>query len=153
MRGGSVRNNGQVSGCYYEENPLSAVIRLTVKNNSLAPAVARSGLPFTEAIQSMQNRRAVAETDQSEITYLLTASDACGDSIVQQIQEATEFLTSNRGVLKDLAKLAPECKWELDFMWDFPIDSVGQFNRFPPVLLQHLVELNMDLVVSVYGTS
>jgi len=47
----------------------------------------------------------------------------------------------------------PRCKCTIDFSWDFPSDAIGQYNGFPSAFLSRLAELDIMLVVSVYGVT
>ena len=115
--------------------------------------MAQCGLPFAEAIQSQQERCRNPNVPNSETTYNLTVSEASGDSVPQQIAEADSFLASNGQSLRSIIQNVQRCKCTIDFSWDFPAASIGQYNGFPSAFLSRLVELDIALVVSVYGTS
>lgn len=132
---------------------MPAVIRIAGDRTALAEIVAQCGLPFVEAIQSKRERRQNPNASHADTTYNLTVSDASGDSVPQQITEADSFLTSNAQTLRSIIQTAPRFNCTIDFSWDFPRDSIGQYNGFPAAFLSRLAELNITLVVCVYGTT
>lgn len=67
--------------------------------------------------------------------------------------DADEFLRVNAHRLDELLRLIPGCQCTIDFSWDFPTTSAGQYNRFPAALLTRLGALGIDMMVSVYGAS
>lgn len=134
-----------------KEKPLPAVIRIVGDRALLAPAIPHCGLPFTESAKCQRDRRLDPDRDHPETTYNLTVSEACGDSVPQQIRDVEEFLDSNGRLIADLMRAVDGCTCVIDFSWDFPRDAAGQYNRFSIELLAKLAELKMDLEISVYG--
>ena len=132
---------------------MPAVIRIDGDRIHLPAIIAQCGLPFVEAIQSQRSRRHNPNETLSETTYNLTVSEASGDSVPHQIVDADSFLASNAESLRSIFKKVPRCKCTIDFSWDFPGDSIGQYNIFPSCFLSRLVELQITLVLSVYGTT
>tara|TARA_R110002073_G_scaffold234758_1_gene395966 strand:+ start:267 stop:623 length:357 start_codon:yes stop_codon:yes gene_type:complete len=88
-----------------------------------------------------------------ETTYNLTVSEADGDEVPVQIRDLDKFLNSNEQQLETLLRLSPSFHCTIDFSWDFPTTSAGQYNCFPAALLTRLGVLGVDLVVTVYATS
>lgn len=132
---------------------LPAVLRITGDRTALAAIAAESHLVLSEAIQSQRERRRKPDALHPDTTFNLTVSDADGDSVRQQITDAELFLTSNEQALRSMIHTLPRYKCTIDFSWDFPRESIGQFNQFPPSLLSLLADLDIMLVVSVYGTA
>ncbi len=132
---------------------MPAVIHITGDRTALETSAATSNLALAEAIQSQRERRQSPGTSHPDTTYNLTVSDACGDSVPRQIIEAEAFLEANQQTLQSIIQSVPRCKCSLDFSWDFPRDSIGQYNGFPSTFLSRLAELDIMLVVSVYGVA
>jgi hypothetical protein len=120
---------------------------------ALEAIAAHSNLALAEAIQSQRTRSQSPDASHPDTTYNLTVSDADGDSVPQQIAEADAFLTSIEQSLRSIIQTVPRCKCSIDFSWDFPRDSVGQYNSFPTAFLARLASFDIALVVSVYGVT
>jgi hypothetical protein len=86
-------------------------------------------------------------------TFNLTISDADGDHVPVQIEESMQFLSQNRDALKRISDLPGVEIFCVDFSWDFPSTSIGQFNWFPASLAELCGSLGIDIKVSVYRTS
>ena len=129
------------------------MFRITGDRTALESALAESGLPFVESVQSQRERRKTPNTPYPNTTFDVAVSDASGDSVPEQITEADAFLASNEHALKAIVETVPRCEWSIDFSWDFPRDAIGQFNGFPSQFLSRLAQLDITLVVSVYGTA
>ncbi len=132
---------------------MPVVIRITGERHLLGGAVAACGLAFTESAQSRRKRRLNADAHEMETTYNLTVSEADGDEVPVQIRDLDKFLNANEQLLETLLRLIPSCQCTIDFSWDFPTTSAGQYNCFPASLLTRLGVLGVDLVVTVYATS
>ncbi|MCY2995659.1 MAG: hypothetical protein NTY19_48605 [Planctomycetota bacterium] len=64
-----------------------------------------------------------------------------------------EFLSDNLDSILEVRSLPGAENLCLDFSWDFPLTSVGQYNRFPCSLIQLCAALGIAIEVSVYATS
>ena len=137
--------------CLAASLPTSAGFRISGNRTVLAAIIPRYGLQFTESILLRRQRLQNANESPTDTTYNLTVSDADGDSVPQQITEADSFLATNAKTLQAIIQAVPGCRFTIDFSWDFPSDSTNQYNEFPSAFLSRLVELDITLVVSVYG--
>lgn len=129
---------------------MPAVIRVSGARSTLDRVAAESSLLFVESAQCQRERRQNPDTLHTDTTYNLTVSDA--DNVTQQIADADRYLITNEQALKAVFDAVPAGEWSIDLSWDFPRQSVAQYNLFPPPFLARLAELQMTLVVSVYGT-
>ncbi len=127
------------------------MIRISGERQLLANALTACELPFTESARSQRNRRLQPEIKQIDTTYNLTASEADGNAVPVQVQDVETFLNSNDQRLHQLLRSIPGCRCTIDFSWDFPITTAGQYNHFPASLLARLGSLGIELVVSVYA--
>jgi hypothetical protein len=132
---------------------LPAVIRIAGERHLLEEAIAAGGLAFIESAQSRRKRRLNADAHEMETTYNLTVSEADGDEVPVQVRDLDEFLNANEQLLEKLMRSIPGCHCTIDFSWDVPTASAGQYNSFPAALLTRLGVLGIDLVVTVYATS
>ncbi|WP_150122575.1 hypothetical protein [Rhodopirellula islandica] len=94
-----------------------------------------------------------ADAHEMDTSYNLTVSEADGDEVSVQVRDVDEFLNANEQLFAELLRSIPDCHCTIDFSWDFPATSAGQYNCFPTALLNRLGVLGVDLKVSVYATS
>lgn len=132
---------------------MPAVIRVAGDRRLLTDVVAASGLPFTESAQYQRRRRLYADACEMETTYNLTVSEADGDSVPTQVTAVDAFFDANEQRIDNLLRSIPGCRCTIDFSWDFPTTSAGQYTIFPAALLSRLGTLGIELVVSLYATS
>ncbi len=86
--------------------------------------------------------------------FNLTVSNADGDQVPIQIEDAHRFLVANCDEIARLRAFPNVETVYLDFGWDFPCQRVwGQFNRFSLELLHQCSTLGVEIVVSVYAVS
>ena len=137
----------------FEEKHLPAVIRLCGSRAALERAVLKCTLPFTEAVQCQRERRLNPDREHPETTFNLTVSEACGDSVPQQIRDVEDFLAADGRLITDLIRSVEGSSCIIDFSWDLPSHAIGQSNRFGSSLLSKLAELKIELEISVYGTA
>lgn len=136
-----------------EECRLPAVLRIAGPRLPLERLISHGGFLFTESLKSRLDRKRDPIGHHDVTTFNLTVSDSSGDSVPQQIRDSEQFLASNCQAIAALLRTIPECSGVLDFSWNFPIQSYGQFNHFSTALMAMLVELGLELEISVYGTT
>ncbi len=107
---------------------------------------------FDESIASRMSRER-GQSPDGITTYNLTISDSDGDCVPAQIRESFLFLSQNMDAIKAIQELAGVEDLCVDFSWNFPKTSIGQYNRFPATLVQLCGTLGIDIEVSVYATS
>ncbi len=129
---------------------MPTVLRISGNRESIVSAIAKSGLPFRDSIQSLR-QEARSESRSFQATFNLVVSEADGDRVPQQILDTRQFLSTHAKSLAELMKDLENVSKVIDFSWDLPALSPGQLNRFPSELLLSLVTLGIDLEVSVYG--
>lgn len=132
---------------------MPAVIRISGSRHELDQLVGASGLPFVEAMAVVRKRRLNPDTDCANTTYDLTISEIDGNAVPGQIDESVCYLRENGKVIADIHRAVNGSHCSLDFSWDFPMGSIGQYNTFPLDLITLLREYNIALTVSVYSTS
>jgi hypothetical protein len=126
---------------------VSGIFELLRQSMPLAP------FEFTEPVAARTAREREASADNGRSTYNVTVSDAGGDRVPEQIRESAEFLARNSDALRRLRELPGVEKLCLDFSWDFPRTSTGQWNCFPSSFLMACASLEIGLEVSVYAVS
>ncbi|QDV16453.1 hypothetical protein Pan153_10820 [Gimesia panareensis] len=129
------------------------VLRLSGPHQKLSASVSNSFIEFREAIASQKDRESGKTTEGESSTYLYSVSNADNDHVPTQISDAVNFLTQRQTELKELLSRDGVEQAILDFAWDFPLDALGQFNRFPLSLIDLCAKLGIEIEVSVYGTS
>ncbi|WP_236623786.1 hypothetical protein [Rhodopirellula baltica] len=132
---------------------MPAVLRITGAHFALESIARESALAIEETTQSRKKRRQWTDATQTDSTYRLVVSNSDGDHVLQQIEEACVFLEANEEALRSIFNALLNCRRTLDFSWDFPDGSLGQFNRFPTTLLSQLNAFGIELGVSVYGVT
>jgi hypothetical protein len=88
--------------------------------------------------------------------FTVVVSDADGDKVPRQIDDAIAYLTMNASLLEAILLDDSVEDRFLDFAWWFPTDAAGpavQFRRFPVELLALCSRLRLAIEVSVYGTA
>ena len=126
------------------------VIRVSGPYGRISSSLREAFLEFREAVGSRRARERGDKDERDESTFLCTVSDADGDRVPVQIEDAVAFLTRHRSELPQLLARDGVDRACLDFAWDLPLESPGQSNRFPRELLDLCAELGLDLAVSVY---
>ncbi|GAB5517500.1 hypothetical protein [Rhodopirellula baltica] len=132
---------------------MPAVLRITGDHFALESIARESALAIEETTQSRKKRCQLTDATQTDSTYRLVVSHSDGDHVPQQIEEACVFLEANEEALGSVFNALTNCKRTLDFSWDLPDGSLGQFNRFPTTLLSQLNAFGIELGVSVYGVA
>ena len=82
--------------------------------------------------------------------FNVNVSDQDGSRVPMQVREAIEFLDRHIDELEALAARDDVEVMYLDFGWDFPLKSNGQWNRFPIELVRRCSRLGLGIEVSVY---
>ena len=76
-------------------------------------------------------------------------SEANGDELAQQVQDAAAFLEQNRGEINRLRSYVGNEGITLDFgIWSKEV--LGQYNYLPPRLLRLAGELEVGIELSIY---
>lgn len=132
---------------------MPAVIRISGSRDRLNKRVLESGLPFVESAQVVRRRRLNPNDGYNDTTYNLTISDANGDSVPVQINEARDYLRRIGPLIEGIRRDVDGCHCVIDFSWDFPQSTLGQYNTFPNELIALLHEFEIALMVSVYSQS
>lgn len=127
---------------------MPAVLRVSGPFERLRLSLGESSLPFEESIASTRNRE--GKSVDAISTFNLTVSEADGDKVPTQISDAEKFIASNTEGLRWLSSCDGVQHLCLDFSWDIPKESIGQWNRFPSSLLQLCAQFNLDIEISVY---
>ncbi len=85
--------------------------------------------------------------------FNLTVSDAAGDQLKEQIDDALRFLRANRHELRRLTGRADVDPVEIDFGCDFPYGkTLGRNHRLPIALIRECADLGIEVNISVYAT-
>ena len=138
---------------------MSCILR--VSGSELVPSVLLRGSPL--AIDRQWNKgeprrhrgpAAVKLQEYGGFTILLSEAD--GDRIPAQIDDALAYLSANAAHLEPLLHHESVESRYIDFAWWFPVDAdgpAGQFSRFPVELLALCSRLGLDLEVSVYAST
>jgi hypothetical protein len=132
---------------------LPAVLRISGNRNDLDERIALSEMPFVEALAVVRKRRLHPDADFTDTTYNLTISDADGDSIPAQIDEAIRYLRRSGHRIAELHRTVVGSRCVIDFSWNLPDGSLTQCNTFPVDLIGLLSDYGIALEVSVYGSS
>ena len=106
---------------------------------------------FVESVESRKQRERGGSPLDGTTTFNFTVSESDGDRVPAQIEESKNFLSENVETLSEIRQLPGVDSLCLDFKWDFPATSAGQYNRFPCSLLRICATLGIDIEVSVYG--
>lgn len=132
---------------------MATVLRVSGPYEPLRQTMLAAPFDFVEAIASRRRReRGEASTDGWS-TFNFTISDADGDQVPVQIEESEHFLSRNIDSIQRLRESDAVEGLTLDFSWDFPVTSIGQFNTFPSSLLRECGRLGIDIEISVYATA
>jgi len=86
--------------------------------------------------------------------FAVSISDADGDCVPLQIQEAQAFCEANSADLHRIATFPGVEEAMLDFAWWFPVGEdrpAGQFNYFTPQLVALCGQLGLGIMLTVYG--
>ncbi|QDT89200.1 hypothetical protein Pan161_08270 [Gimesia algae] len=129
------------------------VLRLSGPYKELSSSIVNTFAEFTEAISARKDRESGRTTEQDQSTFNCTVSNENGDCVPAQITDAISFLTRHRTDIKELRSRSGVEQAILDFAWDFPRESTGQFNRLPLLLLELCTELRLEIKVTVYGVA
>ena len=108
--------------------------------------------PFEESIASRRKRERGQAAD-GIATFNLTISESDGDCVPVQIEESLLFLSQNKDAIRAIEDLPGVENLCVDFSWDFPSTSIGQYNCFPASFAKLCGSLGIDIQVSVYATS
>jgi len=108
---------------------------------------------FIEAAASRRQRERGEALVDGWSTFNFTVSDADGDCVPVQVEESACFLSRNIDSIQRFRESDGVENLTLDFSWDFPATSCGQFNTFPGSLLQECAKLGIDIEISVYRTA
>jgi hypothetical protein len=128
---------------------LPTVLRLSGDFQSMCQPIVACGLDFTESRQAQRNRNLT----QTHTTLNLIVSDADGDCVPQQLSDAECFLKEHYGTIaKHLSSLSNRTRTQ-DVSWDFPDDTLGQYNCANTELLTLLASLRIELMFSVYASA
>ncbi|XZE36694.1 hypothetical protein SH501x_002278 [Pirellulaceae bacterium SH501] len=131
---------------------MPAVIRISGSRLELDQLIVASGLPFVEALSVMRKRRLNPVNDHGDTTYNLTISEIDGDAVPEQIDDSLRYLRANGKVIAEIHSAVKGSNCSLDFSWDLPTGTIGQYNTFPLDLIALLREYRIALRVSVYST-
>lgn len=132
---------------------MPAVLRISGPYEQLRQSMLEVPFPFAESIASRKKRERGESRQNDTSTFNLTISDSDGDRIPAQIEESTLFLTQNVDAINRMRELPGVENLCVDFSWDFPSTSVGQYNRFSCSFLELCGTLGIDIEVSVYARS
>ena len=131
---------------------MPAVLRISGPYEQLGQSMLGVPFSFVESIASRRKRERGQSAD-GIATFNLTISESEGDRVPAQIEESSLFLSQNKDAIKDLQDLPGVENLCVDFSWDFPSTSIGQYNRFPCSFAKLCGLLGIDIEVSVYATS
>ena len=130
---------------------MPAVLRISGPFEQLGQSMLAVPFPFEESIAS-RRRRERGQSAEGSATFNLTISESDGDRVPAQIEESLLFLSKNKDAINAIQGLAGVQDLCVDFSWDFPSNSIGQYNRFPASLAKLCGSLGIDIKVSVYAT-
>ena len=126
------------------------VLRISGPYERLRDTIRTAPVHFKESGQSRREREKGTSPADGRCTFNYTVSDADGAHVPLQISDAEIFLSAHGDELRVLLAgdgINDAC---LDFGWEFPDDSLGQFNKFPHSLLHKCADLRIAIEVSVY---
>lgn len=126
------------------------VMRLMGPYREIASSVGNAFVEFQEADASRKEREGGAKKGRAEATFNYTLSEAPGDCVPIQVDEAIRFLAEHQDEISELRSRPGVEHAVLDFMWEFPVDGNGQWNRFPLALVDLCAQLGLEIEVSVY---
>ncbi len=132
---------------------MPAVLRISGPYDQLRQSMFEVPLPFAESIASQKRRERGESREDDTATFNLTISDADGDRVPAQIEESSVFLLRNIDAIKRIREMLGVENLCVDFSWDFPSTSIGQYNRFPCSFIELCGTLSIDIEVSVYAAS
>ncbi len=132
---------------------MPAVLRISGQYEQLQCSVLGIPFPFVESIASRKKRDRGESRDDDTATFNLTISDYDGDSVPAQIEESSRFLLQNMDAINGMRELPGLENLCVDFCWDFPSTSIGQYNLFPCSFIKLCGTLGIDIQVSVYAVS
>ena len=119
-------------------------LRITGPEDKLKSTLSKLDLKAKEAV-AMEVARKKGKVI-TETTYNVQVSDSDGDHIPIQLEDAKIFLDDHKDTFSKLNEF--ECT--LDFQWDIPVDSNGQYNRIDLDLIAKCNELGIEIEFSVY---
>ena len=138
---------------------MSCILR--VSGSELVPSVLLRGCPL--AIDRQWNkgeprrpRGPAAAKPQEQGGFTIVLSEADGDRVPAQIDDALAYLSANAAHLEPLLRHRSVESRYVDFVWCFPVGADGpaaQFSRFPVELLALCSKLGLGLEVSVYASA
>jgi hypothetical protein len=131
---------------------MPAVLRISGSYQELEKSLSNQPFAFAEAIASRKKRERGETPLDGASTFNFCVSEASGTEVPVQIDESVHFLLQHFESIRRLRQSPGVETLTLDFSWDFPSTRWGQFNRFSNSLLQLCAELEIDIVVSVYGS-
>lgn len=88
--------------------------------------------------------------------FAIVVSEADGDRVRQQAEDATAYLTKNAVHLEAILSHPSVEERYLDFAWWFPVDGSGpaaQATHFPAGLMALCSKLRLGLEMTVYATA
>jgi hypothetical protein len=132
---------------------MPTVLRISGAYEQLRHSVLEIPFPFTESIASRKKRQRAESPNDGSATFNLMISDADGDCVPVQIEESSQFLSQNKDAIIGMRQLPGVEELCVDFSWDFPSTSIGQYNRFPCSFVKLCGILGIDIEVSVYAVS
>lgn len=138
---------------------MSCILR--VSGSELVPSVLLRGSPLTIDRQwnkgePRRPRGPAAAKLQEDGGFTIVLSEADGDRVPEQIDDALGYLSANATHLEALLSHQSVESRYIDFACWFPADANGpaaQFSRFPVELLVLCSRLRLGLEVSVYATA
>ena len=130
---------------------MPAVLRISGPFEQLRQSMLEVPFPCAEAIASRKKRERGESGEDDTSTFNLTISESDGDCVPAQIEEASLFLAQNMVAMKRIRQLPGVESLCVDFSWDFPSTSIGQYNRFPYSFNELCGTLGIDIKVSVYA--
>jgi hypothetical protein len=131
---------------------MPAVLRISGPYEQLGQSMLGVPFPFAESIASRRKRERGLSAD-GIATFNLTLSESNGDRVPAQIEESLLFLSQNKDAIKAIKDLPGVEILCVDFSWDCPSTSIGQYSRFPCSFAELCGSLGIDIKVSVYATS
>jgi hypothetical protein len=126
------------------------VIRVSGPFDRLSQTISTVALEYEESGASRWARERGEAGVKDRCTFNLTVSNADGDCVPVQISDAETFLSSQESALRILRSSDGIDDICIDFGWNIPEVSCGQWNSFPYTFLEMCASLRIDLVVSVY---
>ncbi len=119
----------------------------------MAEVIEDAFVPFEESDATRRARQSSATSRTDESTFNYTVSEADGDHVPQQIEDAERFMRSHLDDLIDLLSYDGVESSILDFGWELTKDARFPWNRFPSSLLTLCGKVGLDIDVSIYRVS